>query len=90
MDLRNDAKRTNLDSELIASVLEVKPWQQVKAPRRSLAVTKILKTNLELSDPLNKVAVRVNQLVVSGEITNNKKVKPQEQNEYYQTLLKEK
>ena len=44
----------------------------MKAPRRSLAVTKIRETNLELSDPLNKVAVRVNQLVVSGKITNNK------------------
>jgi Icc-related predicted phosphoesterase len=45
---------------------------------------------LELSEQLNKVAQRVNELIVSGEIANNKKVKPQEQNEYYQTLLKEK
>jgi len=83
LDLRNDAKQTNLDSELITSVLEVKPWHLANEPRRSVAVTKIPEINFELSEALNKIAVRVNNLLVNDEITNNKKVKPQEQNEYY-------
>jgi hypothetical protein len=45
---------------------------------------------LELSEQLNKLAQRFNELIVSGKIANNKKVKPPEQNEYYKTLLKEK
>jgi len=55
-----------------------------------LAVTKIPEISLDLSEPLNRIAVRVNNLLLNDEITNNKKVKPQEQNEYYQTLLKDK
>lgn len=79
--MRNEYKRTNLDSELIANVLQVQSSSE-KPPKWTAGKQKKESSNR----PITLIADHIEQ----RGICDNKKVKPQEQNAYYQTLAAQK